>query len=402
MIRVEKALEIILKTAPALSSEKAGITDSLDRVLAKDLYADIDIPPFDNSAMDGYAVYSTDVAGARQGNPVVLNVIEDLPAGAVAKQEIKNGDAIKIMTGAPIPERADSVIMLEKTQLEDRKVKIFEGTRPGRNIRRAGEDIKKGELVLKKGQIIGPAQMGILASIGKEILEVVKMPRVSIIATGDELLEVGESIAPGKLRNSNSYSLYGQVKKAGGIPYNLGIVRDNKQDIRVKIEEGLDYDMLLISGGVSVGDYDYIKLVLSEMDAEIKFWKVAMRPGNPTVFGIINGKPLFGLPGNPVSSMVCFEVFVRPAILKILGQNINSRKDVDAVLLEEDIKKKKGFRYFLRAQTEWKDGRYFARTTGPQGSGILKSMALANSLIILPEEEELVKKGTKVTVRFLG
>ena len=400
MIKVEEAQKIILENISSIGAEEVSTLESLGRIIAKDYYSKDDIPTFDNSAMDGYAVSSSDVIGASQQKPVVLDVIEDLPAGVVARQEIKKGKAIRIMTGAPIPGGADSVIMVEKTQRDGGRVKIFESARPGENIRRAGEDIDKGALVLKKGKIIGPAEIGILASLGVKSVEVTRCPGVGILATGDELIEIEEGLTVGKIRNANTYSLFGQVKNAGGIPYDLGIAKDNKLEIRRKIKEGLRNDMLLISGGVSVGDYDYVKEVMADLNGRIEFWKVAMRPGKPLVFCVVNNRPVFGLPGNPVSSMVSFEIFVRPAILKMLGQSQDSRKEVDAVL-EEDIKKTKNLRYFLRGKTEWKGGVYRTRTTGPQGSGILKSMVLANSLIILPEEEEYVQKGTRVTVRFL-
>lgn len=400
MINVDDAKKIILSKIRVLDSEKIDILASIGRILAGDICSDLNIPPFDNSAMDGYAVSSSDAAEASQQKPASLEVIEDLPAGGVAKQKIQKGEATRIMTGAPIPQGANAVIMVEKTQRDGKRVKVFEGVKPNKNIRRLGEDIKRGELVLKKGKIISSAEMGILASLGIKSIRVTKCPRIGILATGDELAEIGENLKPGKIRNSNTYSLFGQVKSAGGTPHQLGIARDNKIEIRKKIEGGLDNDMLLISGGVSVGDYDYVKEVMAGLDGRIEFWKVAMRPGKPLAFGVINGKPVFGLPGNPVSSMVSFEVFVRPAILKMLGQSHDIRMEIDAVL-EEDIDKKIGFRYFLRAQTRWEDGVYLTRTTGPQGSGILKSMTLANSLIILPEEKEYIKKGTKVRVRFL-
>ena len=305
------------------------------------------------------------------------------------------------MTGAPIPCGADAVVMVEKTETDGGKVKIFESAKANENIRRAGEDIKRGELTLEKGKVIGAAEMGVLASLGVKSIEVAKSPRVGVLATGDELVEIEENLTGGKIRNSNTYSLSGQVKNAGGVPHHLGIVSDDKSEIRRKIEEGLENDILLISGGVSVGEYDYVKEVMAGLNGRIEFWKVAIRPGKPLVFCVINGKPVFGLPGNPVSGMVSFEVFVRPAILKMLGQKGDNRKEVDAVLEESIVKKKKGFKYFLRAKTEWKGGEYRTKTTGPQGSGILKSMALANSLIILSEGEESVEKGKQVTVRFL-
>ncbi len=417
-VKVDEALIVILKSIEIMPAETVILVDALARVLAEDISAGFDIPALDNSAMDGYAVRTKDIISASKTCPKALEVIETVKAGSVPSRSVSENQAVRIMTGAHIPKGADSVIMVEKTRLENGKVKVLESTQLNENIRRAGEDIKKSELVLRKGRVIGPAQMGILASLGREAVAVTKMPRVGILATGDELVEIKEDTQPGKIKNSNTYSLFGQVKKAGAIPCILGIAKDDKQAIQAKIEQGLECDLLVISGGVSAGDYDYVKDVLSGMGAEIspvrdtsssdnrlisngvKFQKVAMKPGKPLVFGIIRGKPVFGLPGNPVSSMVSFEVFIKPVILKMSGQDQDAGNEVEAVL-EEDIKKKKGLRCFLRAQTKWENGEYITRTTGPQGSGILKSMALADSLIILPEEAELIEKGTKVTVRFL-
>ncbi len=255
-------------------------------------------------------------------------------------------------------------------------------------------------MVIPKGTRLNSAHIGLLASLGKAKVFVTRKPKVAILATGDEVLDVGEKLEPGKLRNSNTYTLYSQVLKCGGIPKNLGIAKDKPDMLEARLKGGLDCDMILTSGGVSVGDYDLVKFILAKMGTNIRFWKVAMRPGKPLVFGLVKGIPIFGLPGNPVSSMISFEVFVKPAILKMEGANDFDAKNVDAVL-KENITKKKGLRYFLRAITRWEDGIYLTRTTGPQGSGILKSMALANSLIVLPEEEENVDKGVRVTVRFL-
>jgi molybdopterin molybdotransferase len=405
MIKVDAALKIILKSIKPLNSEVVKLTLASLRVLADDIYADSDIPRFDNSAMDGYAVKSEDTIGASRIRPKILEVIADLKAGYVTKQKLKKNQAIRIMTGAPIPKGADSVVMVEETKKirngEKEFVEIYRETKPQENIRKAGEDIKKGELVIKRGTLIKPAQLGILASLGKPKVKVFRRPRVAILATGDEIVDIDKKLEPGKLRSSNTYTLYSQILNCGGIPENLGIVKDNFSQLEKKIRAAvLNCDLILTSGGVSVGDYDLVKDVLARMGTEIKFWKVAMRPGKPLAFGMIQRIPVFGLPGNPVSSMVVFEIFVRPAILKMLGQKNEERKEVGAVL-EENISKKKGFRYFLRAQTRWKDGVYLTRTTGPQGSGILKSMAQANSLIVLPEDEELIKKSGRVNIRFL-
>ncbi len=400
-IRVEEALRIVLSLLEVLPQEKVKITQALDRVLAEDICATTNLPELDNSAMDGYAVCSSGTLAAAKHNPKILEVVEDLKAGYISKKLLKGNQAIRIMTGAIIPKGADAVVMVEDTQrIGKGGVKIFKEIKKGENIRKAGEDIKKGDLVIPKGVGLNSAHIGLLASLGKPLVAVTKKPRVAILATGDEVVDIEGKKAPGKLRSSNTYTLYSQVLNCGGIPKNLGIARDRPEELENKIKKGLNCDLILTSGGVSVGDYDLVKFILAKMGTNIKFWQVAMRPGKPLVFGMIKNIPIFGLPGNPVSSMISFEVFVRPAILKMLGAKSDNRKEVDAVL-EEDIKKKKGLRYFLRAQTRWEDGVYLTRTTGPQGSGILKSMALANSLIILPENEEFIEKGIRVTVRFL-
>jgi len=398
---IEEALKTVLKNLSPLETEEVRLTEALNRILAEDIYSDIDIPLLDNSAMDGYALRAQDASGASKTKPVILKVIEDLRAGYLATHKVGKNQAIRIMTGASVPKGADSVIMVEFTEKDtEEKVKIFRESKLGDNIRKKSEDIKNGELVLSSCLRLNSAHIGVLASLGKATIKVIRRPKVAILATGDEVIDIDEKLELGKLRSSNTYTLYNQVIECGGVPKNLGIARDKPDELQAKIEQGLDCDIILTSGGVSVGDYDLVKFILAKMGTDIKFWKVAMRPGKPLAFGLIKGIPIFGLPGNPVSSMISFEVFVRPALLKLLSQKEDVRKEVDAVL-EEDITKKKGLRYFLRAQTHWDKGIYLTKTTGAQGSGILKSMSLANSLIILPEEEEHVKKGTRVTVRFL-
>lgn len=414
MIKVNQALKTILDSVKPIKSEVVKLTAAVERVLSEDIYAPEDIPGFDNSAMDGYALRASDTQGASSDRPKTLEVVDDLKAGDVPKKILKNNQTIRIMTGAPIPPGADSVVMVEYTkkrlsvvscQLLDKRqrqeyVEIFQEVETGENIRRKGEDIKKGELVIPKGTLLNSGHIGILASLGRAKIKVAKRPRVAILATGDEVVEVDEKLGPGKIRSSNTYTLFSQVREYGGIPKNLGIAKDKPRSLEKKIKQGLDCDIILTSGGVSVGDYDLVKDILAKLGTNIKFWKVAMRPGKPLVFGNIRGIPIFGLPGNPVSSMVSFELFVRPAILKMLGQKIDDRKEVSAIL-EEELQKKKGFQYFLRAKTHWQDSTYSTRTTGPQGSGILKSMCLANSLIILPEHQQHIPKGAKVKVRFL-
>lgn len=404
MINVDDALRRILKAIKVIAKETVALTDSLGRVLAEDIYSASDIPGFDNSAMDGYALKSADTTGASIRNAKTLAVIEDVKAGDIPKNRLKNGEAVRIMTGAMLPKGADAVVMVEltkKVKIRGKEsVEIYKRSRRGENVRRAGEDIKKGELVLRKGVLLNSAHIGVLASLGKSKVRVARKPRVAVLATGNEVIDVDERLTPGKIRSSNSYTLCSQVINAGGIPKNLGIAKDTPAQLKAKIKQSFGCDLLITSGGVSVGDYDLVKDILLKLGTNIEFWKVAMRPGKPMVFGLIRGIPVFGLPGNPVSSMVAFEIFVRPAIAKMLDQSADSHKEVEA-MLQEDIGKKKGLRYFLRGNTVWRNNSYQTRTSGPQGSGMLKSMAQANSLIILPEEKEFIKKGSKVRVRLL-
>jgi molybdopterin molybdotransferase len=400
MINIEEALKIVLESVGRMDAERVVILDALGRTLAEDIKSGCNIPAFDYSAMDGYAVRASDTKGASAGNGVRLKIVGEFRAGGDASSRVEKGEAVKIMTGAPIPQGADAVVMVEDTKMEGGIVEVFEEAEKGDNIRLAGEDIRQGALVIKKGTLLKEGHIGILAALGIAEVTVAMKPRVAILATGDEVISIDEDMKPGKVRNSNAYSLHAQVLACGGIPVNKGVARDNVNVLREKLRSCLDCDIIITSGGVSMGEYDYVKDVMIDMGMELKFWKVAMRPGKPNLFGVISGKPFFGLPGNPVSTMIGFEVFVRPAVLKMSGRIGDERREVDA-LLEEDIKKKKGLKFFIRAQTRWQDGRYITRTTGPQGSGILSSMVKADSLIILPEEKEVIKQGEKVLVRLL-
>lgn len=401
LMPIDEALQTVLKHINTLPAEEIHITEALNRILAEDMYADINIPQRDNTAMDGYAVRAADTRGASASQPEIFDVVDDVRAGEISSRIIQEKQAIRIMTGAVIPDGADSVIIVEDTERDGKhKVKVFKETSTADNVRKVGEDIKEGELVLKRGTRLNSARIGILASLGRSTFKVTRRPKVAVLATGDEIIDVDDTLEPGKLRSSNTYTLYNQILTCGGIPKNLGIAHDKPEELEEKISQGMDCDLILTSGGVSVGDYDLVKYILAKMGTDVKFWRVAIKPGKPLVFGMIKGIPLLGLPGNPVSSMITFEVFVRPALLKMIGHEQETRNEVDAVL-EEDLHKKKGIRYFLRAQTRWEDGIYLTHTIGPQGSGILKSMAYANSLIILSEEDDFIGKGTRVTVRFL-
>jgi len=401
MIDIEEARKIILDSIKPLEVITVPLEDSLGLVLAEDIHSDTDIPPFDNSAMDGFALRAADTEGASKNRPVVLEVKEDLPAGYVSSTAVSSGVAIKIMTGAPLPQGADAVVPVEDTSSEGGRVFIFKEAKPGANIREAGEDVKKGELVIEAGSRIGPPQLGMLASLGRAQVKVRRQPRVGIIATGDELVDVSEEIRPGKIRNSNSYSLIALVRECKAIPVPLGIVRDEQEKLKETIEKNISgVDMFVTSGGVSVGDYDMVKDVLTEL-GEMSFWKIAMKPGKPLAFGFIQGKPLFGLPGNPVAVIVSFEQFVGPSILKMMGKTKLFRPEIEATLVE-DIKKKPGRLHLVRVQVFQKDGSFFARSTGPQGSGILKSMVLANGLALIPKEATLIRAGERVRVQMLG
>lgn len=411
MISVDEALERILSYARVLEEEEKPILEALGQVLAEDVHSDIDIPPLDNSAMDGYAVPARSTTGAGPSSPRVLRVIGEVAAGQVSELEVGPDTAIRIMTGAPVPRGADTVVPFEDTDEVKRKtsgqpldkIGILRETAPDQNIRRAGEDIARGSLVLDKGRVLRPQEIGVLASLGRKTARVIRRPMVAILATGDELVPVGEPLPRGKIYNSNTFSLAAQVLRHGGLPKVLGIGRDNISSLREKITQGLDADLFLTSAGVSTGEYDVVKDVLAQM-GQIAFWTVRMRPGKPLAFGVLGqGErvvPHLGLPGNPVSSMVTFEQFARPAILKMMGKKNLAKPTITAVS-ESRFENKSGNRFFARAVVTERQGRYFARITGPQGSGILTSMAQANGLMVIPEDCPVLEVGQEVAVQML-
>jgi molybdopterin molybdotransferase len=400
MISVEKALQTILTRFRPLGLEKITILEALGRVIGEDIFASRSIPPADNSAMDGYALRYLDTEGANKRKPVVLKIIEDIPAGKIAKKKLKKGEAARIMTGAIIPDGADAVLRQEDTEKNGQTVSIFTSIEKGRDIRLAGEDVQKGECVLTKGTVIRPAQIGMLASLGYSLVSVHRRPRVAIIATGDELVDIKNDLPPGRIVNSNSYALAAQVLACGGEPLMLGIARDKKSVLQRKFKKARSADLIISSGGVSVGEFDFVKDVMREVGNTMNFWQVAMRPGKPLAFGEIDRVPLFGLPGNPVSVMVSFEQFVRPCLLKMQGHTRIFRQTIKAISAQE-IKKKKGIKHFIRAIVRKEKDNYIVSTTGDQGSGILKSMVLANALIVLEENVTQVKKGMPVNVQLM-
>jgi len=396
MIPVKEALYRILEQIPRLGKERVGILEAQGRVLAEDIFSSQNIPPWDNSAMDGYAVRYFDIQEASPKKPVFLKVLSDLPAGRVFKGRIGPGEAVRIMTGAPLPEGADTVVPVEETAKADGNVKILASIPAGGNIRRAGEDVEAGDKVLEEGIVLRAPHAGMLASLRRSAIYVYQRPRVAVLSTGDELLEIDEPWQDGKIINSNSYSIAGQVLECGGQPLQLGIARDRREELAAKMKEGLVADILITTGGVSVGDYDLVKGLLMEM-GQMNFWKVAMRPGQPLAFGRLSGKPLFGLPGNPVSCMISFEQFVRPSLLKMAGFSRIFRPTLRAVL-KEDLSKKTGLTYFVRCRLIEEGGRLFATTTGGQGSGILSSMVRAQGLVVLPAGKSTAQKGEVVSV----
>ncbi len=412
MISVEEALQKVLDEVDILEAESVPILDTLGQVLAEDIKSDINVPPLDNSAMDGYAVRSEDTKGASENAPRYLRVIDIVIAGSISKKKVTPGTAIRIMTGAPIPIGADTVVQFERTNEEkntdNTRIGILEEIPPDLNIRRAGEDIARGTLALRKGTVIRPSEIGLMASLGHSSVKVIRRPVVAVLSTGNELVEIDNALPEGKIHDSNLYSITALVKKYGCIPKVLGISRDDEAELAGKLKQAQDADMVLTTGGVSMGDYDMVKDILAR-DGQIVFWKVRVKPGKPLAFGKIKGRdknggaksiPHLGLPGNPVSCMVSFELFVRPALLKMMGKK-NITKPIVAATMEETIINDAGRRLYNRAIVEKRNGHYYARMTGSQSSGILSSMSLANALVIIPEEKKTVKKGETVQTLML-
>ena len=400
MIQVQEALDKILTKIQFKGVEKVSLDQALGRVLTEDVVSRINNPPLDNSAMDGYAVIAGDIQSATPENPVKLEMVEEIAAGYTAKGTLKPGQTMRIMTGAPIPPGADAVLMQEDTQKDGDSILCLDRADVEENIRRAGEDIKIGESVLKKGTTLSPAHIGMLAVIGRSQIAVGQRPTVAILSTGDEILELDETPEGPQIFNSNGHMLAAQIKSAGGIPVYLGIAKDTEEDLMEKFAWALKADIVVSSGGVSVGDYDLVKSTLQKMGQEMLFWKVAMKPGKPLAFGRIGKTPIFGLPGNPVSSFVSFEQFVRPSLRKVLGCSDLSHKTVQAKLTRT-IHKKPGRLHFLSSIVSWADGEYTVTPAGEQGSGILKSAANANGLLIFPLEAEEIKQGQEVAVQLL-
>jgi len=410
MISVEEAREKILEHFVTLDSKSVSILDSLGLVVSESVKSPLNIPPFNNSAMDGYAVISEDTKLASSDHVVNLKILETIKAGSVPSEKVIKGTASRIMTGAPIPEGADSIVPFEDTTELDWNInsdKSFVGIKypgnVGANFRESGKDLSIGDVVVENFSILTPSLIGLLASVGLEQVKVIRPPVVSILSTGDELVEPGLSIESGQIFDSNTYSIYSSVLQLGAIPKIIGIARDNRQSVIDMIEKSLDSDFVISSAGVSKGDYDVVKDVMGEM-GNLNFWSVNMRPAKPLAFGKLKTHksfvPIIGLPGNPVSSLVAFEQFCRPAIRKMMGKTINDRKIIKAKLVDS-IENYDSRRVYARVIIESKNGVNVATTTGDQGSNILTSMAKANGLAICPENIERVLPGEEVDVILL-
>ncbi len=401
MISIEEALDLILGQVRALPPIRLPLTETLGRALAEDVFSQDDIPPFDNSAMDGFAVRAEDLRGATAAAPAALRLTETIQAGGNSERPVQSGEAAKIMTGAPVPPGADTVVKVEVTEEREGRVFISEDPGEGANIRQAGEDIESGDRVLERGDPIGPAEMGLLASVGRAEVEVHGAPRIAIIATGSELVPPGTPLAAGQIRDSNSYTLFSLCREMGLEPDRLGIAPDEYSATRQMIEAGLDYDVLLTSGGVSVGEFDFVKEVQDDLGVERLLWKVAMKPGKPLVFGRRGDALVFGTPGNPVAVMVAFEVFIRPALVKMMGF-ARYRRPLRRAVLDEPVRNRHGRVHVMRVRArEETDGRWHVRSTGPQGSGILRSMHLANGLIFIPTDSPQMEPGEEVDLMLL-
>ncbi len=402
MISFEEAQKIVLKNVEPIGKEKVFLEEAFKRVLAEDIKASCSIPPFTNSAMDGFALRSNDT---KKKLPVRLKIIGEEQAGKFINREINSGEAVQILTGAPLPPGGDAVIPQEEVKIEENSVVIEREVRKGENVRLTGEDVKEGEIVLEKGILLNSAHIGLLAALGKIEVEVYISPKVGIVATGEELKELGEALTPGSIRNSNTYALISQIKSAGGIPFNYGMVGDNPQKIRKIISDNIENcEVFLTTGGVSVGKYDYVKEAFEQMGAQKKFWKVAQKPAKPLAFYQLKQgnryKYLFGLPGNPGAVMISFEEYVRPLLYLLLGRKDYLPREIEA-RLSHDYKKKKGRLNFLRVKLSFQDGEYWVEKAGPQGSGFLKTLANAQAIALIPANEEYMPAGTKVKVHLV-
>lgn len=400
-VSVDEARAIILDSISPLASESIPLTDAFDRILCEDIVSDIMIPAADDSAMDGYAIIAEDTRGASRGNPVRLRVMGEMKAGGpVAGKRVSRGEAVRIMTGAPIPEGADAVVRFEDTEERSGYVEVFSESARSGNCKCAGENIGKGETVLQKGDRLGSADIGLLASLNYGTVRVYKKAVVSIISTGDELAEIGEELREGRVRNVNAYTLYSEVKKSNATPLYLGIAKDTKEDIGRKISEALESDVVISTGGVSMGRYDLVKEIYSELGITTFFEWIDVKPGRPCAFGVRGKKLVFGLPGYPVPTLTSFIQFVRPALLKLMGAR-KIEKPVVGAYLEGDTIKPTRCVNLLRGRFTVRNNEFHVSVTGSQKSSVLRSMSKANCLIVIPKDSPEIRAGEKVAIQLI-
>jgi molybdopterin molybdotransferase len=396
MITLNEALELVIEKVSLIEEETVALADAAGRVSSRNIVCPSSIPPFNNSAMDGYAVISADTQGASKESPVILSVVEHIRAGQVPKLKIERGQASRIMTGAQVPEGADAVIMQEMTKSSGSRVEIFEKVQPGSHIRKAGEDMTRGHLCVAQGDVLTPADIGLIATVGLGNISVYQRPVVAVVATGDELVAPDKPLEPGKIRNSNTYTLISQIKQCGCIARDFGIAGDSMSEIKDKLKPALmSAHMVITSGGVSVGDYDEVQNVMCELGVELIFWKTKMKPGKPLLFGLYQGKPVFGVPGNPASSMIVFEEIIKPALLRMMGQKKLFLPYIN-VVLKDDLKAGGDRLTFIRVIIRYSNNEFIAFSSGIQSSGALSSMASANGLVAVPVGQKLLKSGMTV------
>jgi molybdopterin molybdotransferase len=401
MIDVGNALNIIDENTKEMDLEKRDIVSCLNKVLAEDIYSQDNLPPFDKSAMDGYAIKSEDTKGCDTGKAIEFEIKGLIKAGDHCEEELKHGQAFKIMTGAPLPKGADAVIEIEKVKVEGSILKVVQVIKEGNNVIKFGEEIKVGELALSKGSNIRPVEIGLLASLGYSSVKVYKSPTIALVITGDELVDIDTKLEKGKIRNSNEYSLKALIKNLDAKYLSLGLVSDDKDNLMKNVEYALENaDIVISSGGASVGDYDFVEDVLKEIGADVKFNSVAIKPGKPVTFATYKKKLYFALPGNPLSLITTFEEFVKPAIEKMMGKQIGNKGEF-AVTLAEDFKAKVGRKKYIYVDLKEDNGKYYAYKLGSQCSNHLMTMSEANGIIIIPEECGNVKAGEVLNGKFI-
>ncbi len=396
-VSVAEARELILGAVSPLGAETVPLTAAGGRVLAEDVEASISIPPHDNSGMDGFAVRAEDVARV----PAELAVVDDLPAGRRARRKLGPGEAARIMTGGEVPEGADAVVMIEDTeQAGEGRVRVLAPATPGQHVRRAGSDVRPGLHIADAGSVLRPAHVGMLAALGRTVVGVAQRPRVAVLSTGDELVEPDRLADDGRIVTSNSYNLQAALREIGCEPVYLGIAPDDPDVIRARFRQALQCDVVISTGGVSVGDRDWIKQVLADLGGQMRLWRVRMKPGAPLAFVSVEGRPVFGLPGNPVSTLVAFEQFVRPALLRMMGHRALYRPVVPAIL-DEAYEKPAGRLHFVRVRLEERDGTLHACPTGDQASNVLLSMVRADGLAIVEAAATGAAAGARLPVQLL-